>query len=64
MLSLTPTADRGSRELEARLTAIEARLLAIEARFGPRDQADADVMLALRESSRAGVHDPHVVGAS
>jgi hypothetical protein len=52
VLSLTRPADRGSRELEARLTAIEARLLAIEARFGPRDQADADLMLALRESSR------------
>jgi hypothetical protein len=50
VLSLTRPADRGSRELEARLTAIEARLLAVEARFGVRDQADRDLLMAVREA--------------
>jgi hypothetical protein len=45
----------------ARLDAFEARLRALEARFGPRDQADADLMLALRESSRGLVFTTRMV---
>ena len=46
--------DRGSDALGGVLAAIariEARLACIEARFGVRDQADADLLVAVRDAS-------------